>query len=63
MLEAGNLDAQGQVGRWLRLQSQGDHVFAIPEVHARLTFVLDGDRATALDVEQGAATLRGTRVP
>ncbi|MCE9577982.1 MAG: beta-lactamase family protein [Deltaproteobacteria bacterium] len=63
VLEAGNLDPQGQVGRWLRLRSQGERVFEIPEVQARLTFVVEGDRATALDVEQSAATLHGTRVP
>jgi hypothetical protein len=37
-----------------------NHTFAAPEVKATMTFTIEAGRATAITVEQGGLTLRGT---
>jgi D-alanyl-D-alanine carboxypeptidase len=62
-LQTANLDAQGKPLGWLPVRSQGDHVFAAPEVGATLTFLVEGEHAVALEVDQGGARFRGALVP
>ncbi len=62
-LHTTNLDEAGQPTGWLPMKHQGDHVFVVPEVGARLTFAADGELAATVEIEQGGARFRGARMP
>jgi hypothetical protein len=62
-LRVANLDDKGQPTGWLALRYQGGRVFAAPEVKARLAFIVDGERATGLEVDQAAATSEARACP
>jgi D-alanyl-D-alanine carboxypeptidase len=53
---------EGGAGR-LRLQSQGDGSYVVPEVKAKLEFDIVEGKATSCHLTQGGLTFTGTRVP
>jgi hypothetical protein len=51
-----------QTDKKMRLRSQGDGVYLVPEDHARVTFEMKEGRAAAMIVDVDAARLRGARL-
>ncbi len=62
-LHVANVPADGSPPTFRPLRYQGNHVFLAPEVRARLTFTVDGGKATGLQAEQGGLTLQARPMP